>query len=107
MRPAVSLKFSVLCALLASAGLASSCEEKGITSTCPPLPLFDASLPDAASADGGTTQIILIATAVDAGCITAVTNFPYDASAGAGGESGDATQAGANTGDHAGAAGAR
>jgi hypothetical protein len=101
MPRALSLKYSMLWGLAFGGCLAASCDERGATSTCPPLPLYqtyplgDSSPADAASADSADVQLALEA-AYDAGCATRPTDFPYDASAGAGGD--DAR-------DHAGAAG--
>ncbi len=87
-----SLKSPIPWAFLLGAALAASCDQKGITSTCPPLPLYqsyplgDASPADASSADAGATSAAYAA-AVDAGCATPKTEFPYDAAAGAAGES--------------------
>src|SRR6187551_2293078 len=106
----------MLWALACGGCLAASCDEQGVTSTCPPLPSYqtyplgDASPADAASADAAEVQLALEA-AYDAGCATRPTDFSYDASAGAGGEATDsadvASQAGASgsVGDHAGTAG--
>lgn len=122
MRRVLSLKSPAFWALLACGCLAASCDDEGITSTCPPLPLYttyplgDAAPADAASGDAGSTQAAYAA-AVDAGCATAQTRFPYDAAAagqaGAAGETGSAgvggdaaSGAGGSSGD-AGAAGAR
>lgn len=101
----------MLWALVFGGCLAASCDERGATSTCPPLPLYqtyplgDASPADAASADSAEVQVALEA-AYDAGCATRPTQFPYDA-AGAGGEAGEGPQAGASSiaNAHAGAAG--
>ena len=87
----LSLNSPVPWAFVLGACLAASCDQKGITSTCPPLPLYrsyplgDASPPDASSADAGETSAAYAA-AVDAGCATAKTEFPFDAAAGAAGE---------------------
>jgi hypothetical protein len=116
MPRAFSLKFPALWALACGACLATSCDERGATSTCPPLPLYqtyplgDSSPADAASADSAEVQLALEA-AYDAGCATRPTDFPYDASAG--GEGGDSAGLGSDAGasasggagDHAGAAG--
>ena len=81
MRRTFSAKPRRLFSLVAAASLAASCAEKGVTSDCPALPLYqtyplgDASPADAASPDSGQTEAA-IAAAVDAGCLTAVTNFP-------------------------------
>lgn len=103
MLRAFSVKPWLLFGFVVAASLAASCTEEGITSDCPPLPLYqtyplgDASPADAASPDSGETQSA-IAAAVDAGCLTAITNFRIeDTEGGAGGDAGD----------HAGAAGAR
>jgi len=114
MRRAFSLKSKMLWALAFGACLAASCDERGVTSTCPPLPLYqtyplgDASPADAASADSAEVQLALEA-AYDAGCATQPTEFPYDASAGASGDSSDGSGAHAgasgNAGAHAGASG--
>lgn len=109
MRRAFSLKSKMLWALALGGCLAASCDERGATSTCPPLPLYqtyplgDSSPADAASADSAEVQAALEA-AYDAGCATRPTQFPYDASAGA---SGDDSHAGASgsVNAHAGAAG--
>ncbi|HEY0464931.1 MAG TPA: hypothetical protein VGC79_12005 [Polyangiaceae bacterium] len=106
MKRALSLKSKMLWALAAGGCLAASCDERGVTSTCPPLPLYqtyplgDASPADAASADSAEVQLALEA-AYDAGCATRPTQFPYDANAG--GEGGDS--GGGRAGAHAGAAG--
>ena len=116
MSRASSLKFSAFLAFVFGGCLAASCDERGVTSSCPPLPLYqtyplgDASPADAASADSADVQQALEA-AYDAGCATRPTNFPYDASAG--GEGGDgpgldghAGSSGSGTASaHAGAAG--
>lgn len=112
-----SLKSPLPWAIMLGACLAASCEEKGVTSTCPPLPLYqtyplgDAAPADAASADASETKAAF-ASAVDAGCATAPTDFPSEAGAtgdvgGSGGSAGGhvAGNAGGNTGGHAGAAG--
>jgi hypothetical protein len=102
MPRAFPLKSSMLWALACGACLAASCDERGATSTCPPLPLYqtyplgDSAPADAASADAADVQLALEA-AYDAGCATRPTEFPYDASAGAGGSA--ETQTGA-AGDH-------
>jgi hypothetical protein len=106
MPRAFSLKSPAFWAFVYGGCLAASCDQRGATSTCPPLPLYqtyplgDASPADAASADSAEVQLALEA-AYDAGCATRPTQFPYDASAGAGGEGGDS---GVSAGDHAGAA---
>ncbi|MET0790511.1 MAG: hypothetical protein ABW061_03240 [Polyangiaceae bacterium] len=93
MRRAFSLKSPLPWALLLGACLAASCDDRGATSICPPLPIYqsyplgDASPADASSADGGEAQAALAA-AVDAGCATAPTEFPYDGSAAGASESG-------------------
>lgn len=98
-RRALSRRLALPWALACGASLAFACDEKGITSICPPLPLYqtyplgDASPPDAASPDSKATRAALAA-AVDAGCATALTDFPYDASAGAAGEAGAFSDAG-------------
>ena len=114
MRGAFSLKSKKLWALAIGGCLAASCDERGVTSVCPPLPLYqtyplgDASPADAASADSAEVQLALEA-AYDAGCATRPTEFPYDASAGASGEGGDdagsSSRAGAGGSAHAGASG--
>src|SRR6187551_2144842 len=103
----------MLWALACGGCLAASCDEQGVTSTCPPLPLYqtyplgDASPADAASADSPEVQLALEA-AYDAGCATRPTQFPYDASSGAGGDSaGSHAGTGGSAGDHASAAGDR
>jgi len=117
MLSAFSLKSPMFWAFACGGCLAASCDQRGVTSTCPPLPLYqtyplgDASPADAASADAAEVQQALEA-AYDAGCATRPTDFPYDAS---GGEAGDGNSssslAGAGTGagggasDHAGAGG--
>jgi hypothetical protein len=113
MPRAFSLKSSLLWALVFGGCLAASCDERGATSTCPPLPLYqtyplgDSSPADAASADSAEVQLALEA-AYDAGCATRPTEFPYDASAGAAGEGSHAGASGsAGAGRHAGAAGDR
>ena len=117
MPRALSLRSKMPWALALGGCLAASCDERGVTSTCPPLPLYqtfplgDASSPDAASPDSPEVQAALEA-AYDAGCATRPTQFPYDESAGAGGEGGDSSGpstagAGGSTGNHAGAAGQR
>jgi len=117
MPRAFSLRSPVLWAFVFGVCLVASCDERGVTSTCPPLPLYqtyplgDASPADAASADSAEVQLALEA-AYDAGCATRPTTFPYDASAGgeAGDGNGSGSQAGAasggsgSAGDHAGAA---
>jgi len=103
MRRAFSLKSKMLWALTCGGCLAASCDERGATSTCPPLPLYqtyplgDASPADAASADSADVQLALEA-AYDAGCATRSTEFPYDASAGASGDDGDGGSASAQAG---------
>ncbi|HET7541707.1 MAG TPA: hypothetical protein VFK05_17655 [Polyangiaceae bacterium] len=103
MLRAFSLKSKMFWALTLGGCLAASCDERGVTSSCPPLPLYqtyplgDASPADAASPDSAEVQLAL-EVAYDAGCATRPTQFPYDAAAGAGGSSG-------STGNHAGAAG--
>src|SRR6187551_1607697 len=99
----------MLWALACGGCLAASCDEQGVTSTCPPLPLYqtyplgDASPADAASADSAEVQLALEA-AYDAGCATRPTEFPYDASAGASGDdAGSSSRAGAGGSAHAGA----
>ncbi|HYP99766.1 MAG TPA: hypothetical protein VER96_13920 [Polyangiaceae bacterium] len=93
----------MLWALACGGCLAVSCDGGGVTSTCPPLPLYqtyplgDSSPPDAASPDSADVQLALEA-AYDAGCATRPTDFAYDASAGSAGASGSANA-------HAGAAG--
>lgn len=114
MRRAFSLKSKMLWALVIGGCLAASCDERGATSTCPPLPLYqtyplgDASPADAASADSAEVQLALEA-AYDAGCATRPTQFPYDASAGASNEANDGAAAHAGTSGsasaHAGAGG--
>jgi hypothetical protein len=116
MKPAFSLKSPLLLALSFSACVAASCDEKGATSICPPLPRYTSfPLGDAAPADAsaaGAAQAELAA-AVDAGCATAPTLFPFDSSAGAAGEAGSGpssaghagTSASAGTGGSAGSAG--
>ncbi|HYQ29807.1 MAG TPA: hypothetical protein VER04_21410 [Polyangiaceae bacterium] len=116
MPRAFSLKSPILWAFAVGACLAASCDGRGVTSTCPPLPLYqtyplgDASPADAASADSAEVQLALEA-AYDAGCATRPTDFPYEA--GAGGEAGDggaSSRAGSaaggsgSAGSHAGAA---
>jgi hypothetical protein len=102
MRRALPLKSKMLWALAFGGCLAASCDEGGVTSTCPPLPLYqtyplgDSSPPDAASADSAEVQLALEA-AYDAGCATRPTDFAYDASAGAGGDAGDGSSAHAGT----------
>jgi len=119
MLPAFSLRSRLHWAIVLGACVAASCSEKGVTSSCPPLPFYqtyplgDASPPDAASADSPAT-IAALARAVDAGCSTERTLFPYDASAGAagddavGGSSGHGPMAGTggSAGHNAGTAGA-
>lgn len=108
MPRALSLKSKMLWALACGGCLAAACDEQGVTSNCPPLPLYqtyplgDASPADAASADSAEVQLALEA-AYDAGCATRPTHFAYDASAGASGEAGASAVAG--SGGHAGAAG--
>lgn len=110
MQRAFSLSSAAVWAFVACGCLAASCDDQGVTSSCPPLPLYqayplgDASLADAATAEAGSTQAAYAA-AVDAGCATAPTQFPYDAATGAGGEGGSAGMSG-SAGD-AGASGAR
>ena len=101
MRRAFSLESPLPWTLLFGAVLAASCDDRGATSVCPPLPLYqsyplgDASPPDASSADGGEAQAAYAA-AVDAGCATALTQFPYDGSAAGGSPSGIAGAAGSD-----------
>ena len=114
MPRAFSPKSPVLWALAFGGCLAASCDQRGVTSTCPPLPLYqtyplgDASPADAASPDSAEVQLALEA-AYDAGCATRPTEFSYGA--GAGGEAGESSGSisGAGTGgsasDHAGASG--
>jgi hypothetical protein len=114
MLRAFSLKSPVLWAFACGGCLAASCDQRGVTSTCPPLPLYqtyplgDASPADAASADSAEVQLALEA-AYDAGCATRPTDFPYGA--GAGGEADESsgshagTGAGGSASDHAGASG--
>ena len=110
MARALPLNSTMLWAFAFGGCLAASCDERGATSICPPLPLYqtyplgDASPADAASADSPEVQAALEA-AYDSGCATRPTEFPNDASAGAGGEGG--ASAGGSAGDHAGAAGDR
>jgi hypothetical protein len=117
MPRAHSLKSKMLWGLALGGSLAASCDGRGVTSSCPPLPLYqtyplgDSSPPDAASADAGEVQLALEA-AYDAGCATRPTQFAYDASAGASAEGGAGTSTpqagvGGSTGGHAGAAGQR
>jgi hypothetical protein len=117
MQRAPSLRSPVLWAFAFGGCVVASCTEQGVTSNCPPLPLYqtyplgDASPADAASVDSPEVQLALEA-AYDAGCATRPTEFPYDASAGAGGEAGDGAGAGGHAsvggsaGNHAGTAGA-
>ncbi len=92
MLRAFSLKSPLPWAGLLGAVLAASCEDRGVTSTCPPLPLYptyalgDASPADASSADGGEAEAAWAA-AVDAGCATAPTQFPFDGDANGGSSS--------------------
>ena len=110
MKPALSLKYPVLLALSFSACVAASCDEKGATSVCPPLPryaalpLADAAPPDASAAGAAQAEL---AAAVDAGCATAPTLFPFDSSAGAAGEadSGTSSAGHGGTGGTVGSAG--
>ncbi|MES1176280.1 MAG: hypothetical protein ABUL62_18300 [Myxococcales bacterium] len=101
MLRAFSLKSPLPWALLLGACLVASCDDRGATSVCPPLPLYqtyplgDASPPDASSADGGEAQAALAA-AVDAGCATAPTQFPDEGSAA--GASGAASEGGGTSG---------
>ena len=114
MRRALSPKSKMLLALAFGGCLAASCDGGGVTSTCPPLPLYqtyplgDSSPADAASADSAEVQLALEA-AYDAGCATRPTEFPYDASAGASGDAGASSNAHAGTSGsasaHAGASG--
>jgi len=117
MPRAFPLKSKLLWALASGGCLAAACDERGVTSSCPPLPLYqtyplgDASPADAASADSAEVQLALEA-AYDAGCATRPTEFPYDASAGAsgeaqGGDAGSSSRAGTSgsASAHAGAAG--
>jgi hypothetical protein len=103
-----SLKSPVPWALAFGACLLASCDDRGVTSICPPLPSYqtyplgDASPADAAGADSADARAAFAA-AVDAGCATAPTDFPFDTSAA--GASGDES-AGGIAGNHAGAAGA-
>lgn len=105
MPRAFSLKYKMLWALACGGCLAASCDERGATSVCPPLPLYqtyplgDASPADAASADSAEVQLALEA-AYDAGCATRPTEFPYDSSAGAGGEDGDSAAHAGTAGNH-------
>lgn len=107
MRRAFSLESPLPWTLLIGAVLAASCEDRGATSVCPPLPLYqsyplgDASLPDASSADGGEAQAELAA-AIDAGCATAPTQFPYDGSAAGDSASGGGSSNGGSAGAHVG-----
>ncbi|MEI9950376.1 MAG: hypothetical protein WDO74_15685 [Pseudomonadota bacterium] len=81
MLRAFSLKSPLLWTLAFAGCLAASCDERGATSTCPPLPLYqtyplgDASPADAASADSPEVQLALEA-AYDAGCATATQRLP-------------------------------
>jgi hypothetical protein len=114
MPRAFSLKSPVLWGLAFAACLAASCDQRGITSTCPPLPLYqtyplgDASPADAASADSAEVQLALEA-AYEADCATRPTDFPYVA--GAAGEAsedgGSSSRAGTggSASDHAGTSG--
>lgn len=114
MRRAPALEFKMLWALAFGGCLAASCDGGGLTSTCPPLPLYqtyplgDSAPADAASADSADVQLALEA-AYDAGCATRPTEFHYDASAGTGGDAGAASSAHAGASGsasaHAGAAG--
>ena len=105
MKPAFPRKFALLLALSISACVAASCDEKGATSLCPPLPRYttfplgDAAPADAAAAGAAQEEF---AAAVDAGCATAPTVFPYDSSSGAAGETGNANGGTAGTGGTAG-----
>ena len=108
MLRAVSLKSPLPWSLLLGSCLAVSCDDRGATAVCPPLPLYqsyplgDASPLDASSADGGETQAALAA-AIDAGCAMAPTQFPYDGSAaGAAGSGGEGGASGASIGGSAG-----
>jgi len=98
MPRALSLESTVFWALALGGCLSASCDERGATSTCPPLPRYqtyplgDASAADAATVDSPEVQAALEA-AYDSGCLTRPTLFPYDASAGASGSPGDATGA--------------
>lgn len=118
MLRAFSLKSSLFWAFAFGGCLAVSCDERGATSICPALPLYqtyplgDASPADAASPDSPEVQVALEAV-YDAGCATRPSDFAYDA--GAGGEASDTADgragsdasqvAGGNAGDHVGAAG--
>jgi len=116
MPRAFTLKSKMFGALALGGCLAASCDERGMTSTCPPLPLYqtyplgDASPADAASADSAEVQLALEA-AYDAGCATRPSEFPYDASAGASGEAGEGSMnhagASGSANAHAGATGGR
>jgi len=117
MPRAFSLKFALLGLLAFSGCLAASCDERGSTSICPVLPLYqtfplgDAAPADAASADSSDVRVALEA-AYDSGCLTRPSQFPYDASAGASGEGADSAGlggkgAGGGAAAHAGAAGGR
>jgi hypothetical protein len=103
-----SLRSPMPWALALGGCLLASCDEKGVTSICPTLPLYqtyplgDASPADAAGAGSSETRAALAA-AIDAGCVTAPSDFPIGASAA--GAAGDES-AGGNAGDDAGAAGA-
>lgn len=113
MQRAFSLRSPLLWALTLTACVVASCDEKGITSVCPPLPLYesfalgDASRPDAESPDSATTEAAFAA-AVDAGCATAPRDFPSDASAGAAGDGSQpaTAEAGGSAAADVGAAGA-
>jgi hypothetical protein len=71
-----ALKFALYSAATCAVCAAASCDGDGVTSNCPPLPLYqnyplgDASVPDAANRDSAATNQAL-ATAVSAGCATA------------------------------------
>ena len=83
MKRPFSLKSSLLLAFALGACLATSCQENGATSICPPLPLYethplgDASIADAGSAESRAVRAQL-ARAIDAGCATAPTFFESD-----------------------------
>src|SRR5882724_10371975 len=107
MSRARTAKFAVLAAATAALCAAASCSQDGVTTSCPPLPLYqtyalgDAASPDAMTAASGAAAQELAA-AVGAGCATA----PNGAQGGGGaGGSSSTGQGGSNSADSAGAAG--
>jgi hypothetical protein len=110
MLRAFSLTSPLPWALLLGACFAASCSDRGATSICPPLPLYegyplgDASLAGASSADSSEARAALAA-AVDAGCATAPTHFLNDGGAAGAASEGARAGSGGTASETAGAAG--